>query len=66
MLPGRQSPRRHSHLAQLRTRPSEVIALVVLWRVRYKLSLRDLPELFGTVNLIGFGRDEACRTAWAN
>src|SRR3954466_7619296 len=26
--------------------PSDVIALVVLWRVRYKLSLRDLPEMF--------------------
>ena len=26
--------------------PSEVIALVVFWRLRYKLSLRDLPEMF--------------------
>src|ERR1700756_4210519 len=26
--------------------PSEVIALVVLWRLRYKLSLRDLSEMF--------------------
>jgi putative transposase len=26
--------------------PSDVIALVVLWRIRYKLSLRDLPEMF--------------------
>jgi transposase-like protein len=26
--------------------PSDVIALVVLWRLRYKLSLRDLPEMF--------------------
>ena len=26
--------------------PSDVIALVVLWRLRYKLSLRDLAELF--------------------
>src|SRR4051812_15150436 len=25
--------------------PSDVIALVVLWRLRYKLSLRDLPEM---------------------
>jgi putative transposase len=24
----------------------DVIALVVLWRLRYKLSLRDLPEMF--------------------
>lgn len=26
--------------------PSGVIALVVLWRLRYELSLRDLPEMF--------------------
>ncbi len=26
--------------------PSDLIALVVLWRLRYKLSLRDLPEMF--------------------
>jgi len=25
--------------------PSDVIALVVFWRLRYKLSLRDLPEM---------------------
>ena len=28
--------------------PSDVIALVVLWRLRYKLSLRDLAEMFLT------------------
>ena len=26
--------------------PSDVIALVVFWRLQYKLSLRDLPEMF--------------------
>ncbi len=26
--------------------PSDVIALVVLWRLRYKLNPRDLPEMF--------------------
>jgi hypothetical protein len=26
--------------------PSDVIALVLLWRLRYRLSLRDLPEMF--------------------
>src|ERR1700740_1486368 len=26
--------------------PSDVIALVVLWRLRYKLAWRDLPEMF--------------------
>ena len=25
---------------------SDIIALVVLWRLRYKLALRDLPEMF--------------------
>jgi transposase-like protein len=32
--------------------PSDVIALVVLWRLRYKLSLRDLPEMFLTRGLV--------------
>jgi transposase-like protein len=31
-------------LARALTEP--YIALVVLWRLRYKLSLRDLPEMF--------------------
>src|SRR5580698_5543880 len=36
-----------SHGLRNRTRyPSDVIALVVLWRLRYKLSLRDLTEMF--------------------
>lgn len=26
--------------------PSDMVALVILWRLRYKLSLRDLPEMF--------------------
>src|SRR5690348_15038531 len=26
--------------------PTEIVLLVVLWRLRYKLSLRDLAELF--------------------
>ena len=25
--------------------PTDVVYLVVLWRIRYKLSLRDLPEM---------------------
>jgi putative transposase len=32
--------------------PSDVIAVVVLWRLRYKLSLRDLAELFLTRGLV--------------
>jgi putative transposase len=26
--------------------PTDIVCLVVLWRMRYKLSLRDLPEMF--------------------
>jgi len=26
--------------------PSDIVLLVVLWRLRYKLSLRDLAEMF--------------------
>jgi transposase-like protein len=26
--------------------PTDIVLLVVLWRVRYKLSLRDLAEMF--------------------
>ncbi len=36
--------------------PSDVIALVVLWRLRDKLSLRDLPEMFA-VRGIGFSHE---------
>jgi len=32
--------------------PSDVIALVVLWRLRYKLSLRDLAEMFLTRGIV--------------
>ena len=32
--------------------PSDVIALVVLWRPRYKLSLRDLPEMFAMRGMV--------------
>src|SRR3954453_799662 len=32
--------------------PSDIIALVVLWRVRYKLSLRDLPEMFAVRGIV--------------
>ncbi|MBV9578265.1 MAG: IS6 family transposase, partial [Chloroflexi bacterium] len=31
---------------------SDVIALVVLWRLRYKLSLRDLPEMFALRRMV--------------
>src|SRR4051812_3100257 len=32
--------------------PSHVIALVVLWRLRYKLSLRDLPEMLALRGIV--------------
>ena len=32
--------------------PSDVITLVVLWRLRYKLSLRDLPEMFALRGMV--------------
>src|SRR4051812_47323976 len=32
--------------------PSDVIALVVLWRLRDKLSLRDLPEMFAIRGIV--------------
>jgi putative transposase len=39
--------------------PSDVIALVVLWRLRYKLSLRDLPEMF-LIRGIVFSHEAVC------
>src|SRR6478735_7952774 len=32
--------------------PSDVIALVVLWRLRYKLAPRDLPEMFAVRGIV--------------
>jgi transposase-like protein len=32
--------------------PSDVIALVVFWRLRDKLSLRDLPEMFALRGIV--------------
>lgn len=32
--------------------PSDVIALVVLWRLRYKLTLRDLSEMFAVHGMV--------------
>ena len=39
---GKQFNERSAGLLNRRQYPSDVIALVVLWRLRYKLSLRDL------------------------
>jgi hypothetical protein len=40
--------------------PSDVIALVIFWRLRYKLSLRDLPEMF-LIRGTEFGYDRAAK-----
>jgi putative transposase len=43
---GRQSNERSGGLLNRAQYPSDVIALVVLWRLRYRLTLRDLGEMF--------------------
>ena len=43
---GKQFNERSAGLLNRTRYPSDVIALVVFWRLRYKLSLRDLPEMF--------------------
>ena len=43
---GKQFNERTNTVLNRAQHPSDVIALVVLWRLRYKLSLRDLPEMF--------------------
>jgi transposase-like protein len=43
---GKQFNERSGGLLNRTQYPSDVIALVVLWRLRYKLSLRDLTEMF--------------------
>lgn len=43
---GKQFNERSSGLLNHAQYPSDVIALVVLWRLRYRLTLRDLAEMF--------------------
>jgi transposase-like protein len=43
---GKQYNERSGGLLNHRQYPSDVIALVVLWRIRYRLTLRDLAEMF--------------------
>jgi putative transposase len=45
---GKQFNERSADVLNKAQYPSDVIALVVLWRLRYKLSLRDLAEMFLT------------------
>ena len=43
---GKQSNERSAGSLNRTQYPSDVIALVVLWRLRYRLTLRDLAEMF--------------------
>src|SRR4028119_770076 len=43
---GRQFNERSAGVLNRAQYPSDVIALVVLWRLRYRLTLRDLCEMF--------------------
>jgi putative transposase len=43
---GKQFDERNAGTLNRTQYPSDIIALVVLWRLRYKLALRDLPEMF--------------------
>ncbi len=49
---GKQWNERTGTLLNRAQYPSDVIALVVLWRLRYKLSLRDLPEMFAVRGIV--------------
>src|SRR6059058_3776403 len=49
---GKQFNERSASLLNRTQYPSDVIALVVLWRLRYKLSLRDLPEMFAVRGIV--------------
>jgi transposase-like protein len=49
---GKQWNERTDTLLNRAQYPSDVIALVVLWRLRYKLSLRDLPEMFALRGMV--------------
>jgi transposase-like protein len=49
---GKQFNERSADVLNKAQYPSDIIALVVLWRLRYKLSLRDLAEMFMVRGLI--------------
>ena len=57
---GKQFNERSDTLLNRAQYPSDVIALVVLWRVRYKLSPRDLPEMFAVRGIV-FSCGPPCR-----
>ena len=43
---GRQSNERSGGILNRTQYPSDVVALAVPWRLRYRLTLRDLSEMF--------------------
>jgi putative transposase len=49
---GKQPNERSATLLNRAQYPSDVIALVVLWRLRHGLALRDLPEMFAVRGLV--------------
>ncbi len=49
---GKQLNERSGTLLNRAQYPSDVIAFVVLWRLRYKLALRDLPEMFAQRGMV--------------
>src|SRR5215216_7853095 len=49
---GKQFNKRSGTLLNRTQYPSDVIALVVLWRLRYQLALRDLPEMFALRGIV--------------
>jgi putative transposase len=52
---GKQFNERSGGILNRAQYPSDVIALVVFWRLRYKLSQRDLPEMFLIRGIDWFG-----------
>ncbi len=49
---GKQFNERSGAVLNRTQHPSDVIALVVLWRLRYTLALRDLPEMFAARGMV--------------
>lgn len=49
---GKQFNERSGTLLNRAQYPSDVIALVVLWRLRYKLNLCDLPVMFAVRGIV--------------
>ena len=57
---GRQFNERSAGMLNRTRYPSDVIALVVLWRLRYRLTLRDLAEMFLHCRIV-FSHDRAAK-----